>query len=344
MRDYIQRQQIRRCVNVTTEAYENAHYFLKLSELKKAIQRLYDASPTVGPMLDEPDLFLLTRLVEIATWSSWNKFPGYEPVVFRYLSREAGKKLGLQHPLTLLLGRFSQAAAVSTSYPALWTCIINHTDRIADDADGAPRGEARQIRIKAYFYLVRVLRNNGRHDEAIRRCEELIQLCITVDGACSFSANQARYNLAVNHCEAGDLPSAKAAYRDAREYLGTKDRPCDGWVFAVFASSELAQLLEQEGEIDKAGEFYEKALLNFLRFGGDESSGALLMLKDFIEFHERLQYQEQLDGIKRRCPACSMSLEMGGLNDAQHWVGCRVTTRTSGGKKWRAWTWASPTT
>ncbi|KAL2018123.1 hypothetical protein VTK56DRAFT_1253 [Thermocarpiscus australiensis] len=203
---------------------------------------------------------------------------------------------------------------------------------------------AQQIRIKAYFYLVRVLRSNGWHDGAVRRCEERIQLCITVDGARSFSANRARYDLTVNHCEARDLPSAKAAYRDAREYLGTEDLPCDGWVFAMFASSELAQLLEQEEKMDKAGEFYEEALLNFLRFGGDESSGALLMLKDLIEFHERLQNQEQLDRIKRQYPACCTSLEMGGLDNAQHCVGRRVTTQASGGKRWQAWTWTSPIT
>lgn len=61
-------------------------------------------------MFDEPDLFLFTRLVEIATWSIWKEFPGYERSVFKYLSCEAGKELGPQHPLTLLLGCFSRVA------------------------------------------------------------------------------------------------------------------------------------------------------------------------------------------------------------------------------------------
>ena len=340
----IHRQQIKRCINATAEAYESAHYFLKLGEPIKAIQRLYDATPTIAPMLVEPDLFLLTRLVEIATWSSWKKFPGYEPVVFKFLSREAGKQLGLQHPLALLLGCFAQAAAISKSYPTLWTVIIDHIDRIADDSDPASRSEAQQIRIKAYFYLVRVLRNNGHYFQAIQRCQELIQLCIAIDGTRSFLANRARYNLAINHCEASDLQSAMAAYREVRKHLGTKDSPSDGWVFAVFASSELAQLHEEEEEMDKAAKYYEEALVSFLECGGDESSGALLMLKDLIEFHERMDNKEQIKRVKRQYPACCTALEMGGLDDARHWVGRRVTTQASGGKKWRAWTWTSPIT
>jgi hypothetical protein len=55
----------------------------------------------------------------------------------------------------------------------------------------------------------------------------------------------------VNYCEIGDLQSAMAAYREARKYQGTRDCPYDGWVFAAFASSELPQLLEQEGEMEK---------------------------------------------------------------------------------------------
>jgi hypothetical protein len=42
-----------------------------------------------------------------------------------------------------------------------------------------------------------------------------------------------------------------AAYREARKYQGTRDCPYDGWVFAAFASSELPQLLEQGGEMEK---------------------------------------------------------------------------------------------
>jgi hypothetical protein len=53
----------------------------------------------------------------------------------------------------------------------------------------------------------------------------------------------------------------------------------------VFATDELAQLYEQEGDIHKAGEYYEEALMSFLQYGGDRSSGALLMLKDLISFH-----------------------------------------------------------
>ncbi|KAK0613665.1 hypothetical protein B0T14DRAFT_526686 [Immersiella caudata] len=341
-RSDIYRQQIRRCINATAEAYENSHYFLKLGEPKKAIQRLGDATSTVAPMFNEPDLFLLTRLVEIATWSSWKKFPVYEPLVFKFLSSEAGRGLGLQHPLTLLLGCFAEAAAISTSYPTLWIVIIDHIDRIADDSDPISRSEAQQIRIKAYFYLVRVLRNNACHSQAIQRCQELIQLCIAIDGTRSFSANRARYNLAVNHCEAGDIQSAMEAYQEARKHLGTKESLSDGWVFAVFASSELAQLHEQEGDMAKASECYEEALVNFLKCGGDESSGALLMLKDLIEFHERMDNKEQLERIRKQYPACWTALEMGGLDDARHWVGRRVTTQASGGKKWRAWTWTSP--
>ncbi|KAK0658066.1 hypothetical protein B0T16DRAFT_402953 [Cercophora newfieldiana] len=340
----IQRQQIRRCINATAEAYENAHYFLKLGEPTKAIRRLYDATPTVAPMLAEPDLFLLTRLVEIATWSSWKKFPGYEPVVFKFLSSEAGKQLGVQHPLAILLGCFAQAAAVSKSYPTLWTVIIDHIDRIADDSDPTSRSEAQQIRIKAYFYLVRVLRNNGMHVQAIQRCQELIQLCIAIDGTRSFSANRARYNLAVNHCEARDFSSAMAAYKETCKYLGTRDSPFDGWIFGVFALSELAQLYEQEGEMEKAAEHYEEALVKFLEYGGDESSGALLMLKDLIEFLERMDQLEQLERVKKQYPACCTALEMGGLDEPRQWVGRRVTTQASGGKKWRSWTWTSPIT
>ena len=338
----VRRQQIRRCINATAEAYENSHYFLKLGEPTKAIQRLKDAAPTAIPMLADPDLFLLTRLVEIATWSTWKKFPGYESRVFKFLSREAGNELGVQHPLTLLLGCFAEAAAISTSYPTLWTVIIDHIDRIADDSDPVSRSEAQQIRIKAYFYLVRVLRNNARHSEAIQRCQELIQLCIAIDGTRSFSANRARYNLAVNHCEAGDLPSAVEAYRETRKYLGTRDSPSDGWIFAVFASSELAQLHEQLVEMEKASEYYEEALVSFLECGGDESTGALLMLNDLFDFHKRMDNQEQVERIMKQYPACWTASKTGGLDDVQRWVGRRVTTQASGGKKWRAWTWTSP--
>ncbi|KAF1961744.1 hypothetical protein CC80DRAFT_197093 [Byssothecium circinans] len=124
--------------------------------------------------------------------------------------------------------------------------------------------EAQEIRIKAHFYLIRVLRNNGNHFAAIQRCQELIQLCIAINGFHSFSANRARYNLAVNHCEAGNLEAAVAAYDEARKCLGTVDFPSEGWVFAVFATNELAQLYEEEGNIDKAGKYYEEALVFFL--------------------------------------------------------------------------------
>lgn len=64
------------------------------------------------------------------------------------------------------------------------------------------------------------------------------------------------------------------AYEEARKYLGTADCPYEGWVFAVFATNELAQLYEQEGNIDKFGEYYEEALVGFIQCGGDESSTA----------------------------------------------------------------------
>jgi hypothetical protein len=185
----IRRLQIRTGINATAQAYENAHYFPKLREPVKAIRRLQDAGSTAPLLFIEPDLFLLTRVIEIATWSSWKKFPEYEPLVFKYLAAESGKRLGQQHPLTHLLACFEQAAAISTSYPTLWSCIIDHIDQLADDQ--VSRGESQQIRIKAYFYLLRVLRNNRDYFAAVERCKELIQLCIAVDGMRLFSANRA---------------------------------------------------------------------------------------------------------------------------------------------------------
>jgi tetratricopeptide (TPR) repeat protein len=260
--------------------------------------------------------------------------------VFRLLAALAREGLGPQHPLTLLLGCFSKAAAISTSYPTLWMCVIDHIDQMADDQ--LSRGEAQEIRIKAYFYLIRVLRNNGNHFAAIQRCQELIQLCIATDGFRSFSANRARYNLAVNHCEAGNLEAAMEAYGEARKYLGTADCPYEGWVFAVFATNELAQLYEQEGNVDKAGEYYEEALVSFLQRGGNESSGALLMLKDLIDFHKRYGHEEQLGLVQIQYPACFALLLADRLDNLRLWVGRRVTTQASGGKKNRAWTWTSP--
>lgn len=219
-------------------------------------------------------------------------------------------------------------------------CVIDHIDQMADDQ--ASRDEAQEIRIKAYFYLVRVLRNNGNHFAAIQRCQELIQLCITIDGFRSFSANRARYNLAVNHCEAGNLEAAMEAYDEARKYLRTADCPYEGWVFAAFATNELAQLHEQEGNIDKAGKYYEEALVGFLQCGGDESSGALLMLKDLIDFHKRYGHEEQLSRVQTQYSACCALLLAGRLDDVRLWVGRRVTTQASGGKKYRAWTRTSP--
>lgn len=338
----IRRLQIRTGINSTAQAYENAHYFLKLGEPGKAIQRLQDASSTAPLLFEEPDLFLLTRVIEIATWSSWKKFPEYEPFVFKYLAAESGKKLGQQHPLTHLLAGFAQAAAISTSYPTLWTCIIERIDELADDQ--VSRSESQQIRIKAYFYLVRVLRNNSNYFAAVERCKELIQLCITVDGIRSFSANRARYNLAVNHCEAGNLDDAMEAYEEAEKYLGTMNCPNDGWIFAVFATNERAQLYEQKGNIEKAGECYEQALVRFLQFGGDESSGAILMLKDLVDFHGRHDNEGELSCVRKQYPACYAALISGVLDNPQHWVGRRVTTQASGGKSNRAWTWTSPIT
>ncbi|KAK1750192.1 hypothetical protein QBC47DRAFT_394768 [Echria macrotheca] len=344
LRDNAQKLHIRRCINATAEAFEGAHYFLKLEDPAKAHQRLYDAATTIPPMFEAPDLFLLTRLVEIATWSSWKKFPGYEPIVFKYLTSEAGKRLGVLHPLTLLLDCFTQQASISIAYPTLWQCVIEHIDQITDASDSQARIEAQQIRIKAYFYLVRVLRNTGRYDDAILRCKELISLCVHTDGARSFSANRARYNLAVNYCEAGDIHAAMEAYGEARKWLGTRDCPDEGWVFSVFASSELAQLYEQEGDVAKAAELYEEALVPFLEIEGDSSSGALLMLKDLLDFYKRLGNREQLNRIYSQYPACCAVLESGALNDARRCVGRRVTTQASGGKKRRPWTWTSPIT
>jgi tetratricopeptide (TPR) repeat protein len=338
----IRRQQIRGCINATTESYEGAHYYLKLGEPSKAIRKFQDAVTTVLPMFGEVNLFLLTRLIEIATWSSWKKFPGYEPVVFRFLTASAAQKLGPQHPLVLLLSCFAQAAAISPSYPTIWSCVIDHIDHMADDK--VPRAEAQSIRIKAYFYLIRVLRNNGNHCAAIQRCHELIQLCIAIDGTRAFSTNRARYNLGVNYCEAGNQDAAITAYEEARKYRGTADAPHDGWVFAVFASSEIAQLCEQKGDIAKASEYYEEALLGFTQCGGDSSSGALLMLKDLLEFHERHNHVDTLTQIAENYPACYSLLKGGRLDDDQRWVGCRVTTQASRGKVARAWTWTSPMT
>lgn len=94
-------------------------------------------------MFVDPDLFLLTRLIEIATWSSWKKFPEYEPVMFRFLAALARERLGPQHPLTILLGCFSKAAAISTSYPTLWTCLIDRIDQMANNQ--VSRGVAEEI-------------------------------------------------------------------------------------------------------------------------------------------------------------------------------------------------------
>ncbi|TGJ86610.1 hypothetical protein E0Z10_g2172 [Xylaria hypoxylon] len=389
--DEVRRQQIKGCINATTKAYDHAHYYLKLGEPLKAILKFQDAAPTVLPMFGEPNLYLLTRLIEIGTWSTWKKFPGYEPVVFRFLESSARQKLGPRHPLVLLLGCFAQATAISNveireigtlhshvykvdqipmpfglsfysvnhpeynyhmlhlyvspllltskSYPTIWLCVIDHIDRMADDY--ISRAEAQSIRIKAYFYLVRVLRNNGYHSAAIQRCQELIQLCIAIDGIRSFSANRARYNLGVNLCEAGNPNAAIAAYKEARKYRGEADFPSDGWVFAVFASSEIAQLPEQEGCIDKAGKYYEEALLGFTQCGGDGSSGALLMLKDLLEFHDRHDLMESSIRVADQYPASYALLQDGRLDDVREWVGRQVTTQASGGKLNRAWTWTS---
>jgi tetratricopeptide (TPR) repeat protein len=236
------RLQIRTVINATAQAYENAHYFLKLGEPVKAIGRFHDAGSTAPLLFIEPDLFLLAREIEIATWSSWKKFPEYEPLVFKYLAAVSGKRLGQQHPLTHLLACFGQAAAISTFYPTLWSCIIDHIDQLADGQ--VSQSESQQIRIKAYFYLVRVLRNNRDYFAAVERCKELIQLCITVDGMRSFSANRARYNLAVDHCEAGNMDNAMEAYEEAEKYLRRINSSNDGWIFAIFATSERAQRYE----------------------------------------------------------------------------------------------------
>jgi hypothetical protein len=74
-REDIHRLQIRRYINAITEAYENTHYFLKLGKPLKAIERFRDAMPIVPYILVDPDLFLLIRLIQIATWSSWKKVP-----------------------------------------------------------------------------------------------------------------------------------------------------------------------------------------------------------------------------------------------------------------------------
>jgi tetratricopeptide (TPR) repeat protein len=336
----INRLQTRWYINATAEVFENAHYFLKLGEPSKAIERLNDAVATAPRMLTNPDLFLLIRLIEIATWSSWKRFPEYERAVFPFLATLARNTLGQQHPLTLLLDCFSKAAAISKSYPILWICVIDHIDQMADEQ--LARGEAQELRIKAYFYLVRVLRNNKDHFAAVQRCQELIHICIATDGFRSFSANRARYNLAVNYCEAGNVKAAMEAYDETRKYLGTADCPYEGWVFAVFATNELAQLYEQEGNLDKAGKYYEEALVSFLRREGDESSGALLMLKDLVDFHKRFSHEEQLARIQIQYHAMDALISAGRLDDVRLWVGCRVTTQASGGKKNRAWTWTSP--
>jgi len=131
------------------------------------------------------------------------------------------------------------------------------------------------------------------------------------------------------------------AYDETRKYLGTADCPYEGWVFAVFATNELAQLYEQEGDIYKAGEYYEEALVGFLQLGGDESSGALLMLKDLISFHNCYGHKQQLGWVKIKYTACCALLSAGRL-DERLWVGPRVTSQASGGKRYRAWTWTSP--
>ncbi|KAI4157739.1 MAG: hypothetical protein LQ342_008038 [Letrouitia transgressa] len=204
------------------------------------------------------------------------------------------------------------------------------------------RGEAQEIRIKAEFYLVGALAKNGNSFAATQRSQELIQLCVAIDGVRSFAANHARYSLAVTLCEAGNLGAAMEAYDKARKYLGTANCPYEGWIFAVFATNELAQLYEQEGNIDKAGKYYEEALVDFAQRGGDESSGALLMLKDLIDFHERYGHEEQLGRVKIQYPASCTLLSAGRLDEVRLWVGPRVTTMARRGKKYRAWAWMSP--
>lgn len=339
-REGIPRVQLRRCINATTDIYESVCYYLKLGEPLKAIERLKDARLTVPYIFVDPDLFLLTRLIQIATWSSWKKFPEYEPVVFRFLAACARDWLSPEHPLTLLLGCFSKAAAISMSYPTLWTCVINHIDQMADEQ--YLKGEAQEIRIKAEFYLIGALARNGNSFAATQRSQELIQLCVAIDGVHSFTANRARYSLAKTLCNAGNLEAAIEAYDEARKYLGTADCPYKGWIFAVFATNELAQLYEQEGNIHKAGKYYEEALVGFLQRGGDESSGALLMLKDLIGFHERYGHEEQLARVKIQYPASYALLSAGRLDEVRLWVGPRVTTAAGRGKKYRAWFWMSP--
>jgi tetratricopeptide (TPR) repeat protein len=329
---------IRECINATAEAFEKAHYFLKLGEVSKAVERFRDVVPAASSIFIDPDLFLLVRIVEIATWSSWKKFPEFEPVVFRFLATLALQKLGALHPLTLLLGCFSKGEAISTSYPTLWKFVIGHIGKMTDERTK----EAQKIRIKAYSYLVRVLRNNGEYSEAIQWCEDLIRLCMVTDGCGSFSANRAIYNLAVNHCEAGNVKAAMETYYAARKYLRTTDSPYEGWVFAVFAINELAQLYEQNGNKDEACKHYEEAVMEFIQCEGVQSSGALLMLKDLIEFCERHGYKARLDQVKIKYAQSCTLLSAGRLDDVRLWVGRPVTTQASGGKMHRFWTWTSP--
>ncbi|KAI0535032.1 hypothetical protein GGR58DRAFT_519713 [Xylaria digitata] len=339
--DEVRRQQIKDCINATTEAYDNAHYYLKLGETSKAILKFQDAAPTVLPMFGETNLFLLTRLLEIGTWSSWKRFPRYESVVFHFLEHSAQQKLGPRHPLVVLLGCFAKAAAISKSYPTIWSCVIDHIDRMADNE--ISQAEAQRTRITVYIFLVRILRNNGNYSAAIQRCQELIQICITVNGLRSLSANRARYNLGVCYCEAGKPYAAIAAYEEARKYRGTVDAPYDGWIFSVFASSEIAQLYEQEGCIDQAGKYYEEAMLEFTRYGGDGSFGALLMLKDLLEFHERHGHKEASARAIDQYPAYYALLRDGRLDDGPQGSGRRqITTQMTRGKSSREWTWSLP--
>lgn len=336
----VRKLQTRDCIQATAEAYEGAHYQLKLGFPDRAICRFRDAVQTAQGMFTEPDLFLLTRLIEIATWSSWKKFPEYEPIVFRFLAASARQQLGVLHPLAIMLGFFSQAAAISPFYPMVWLCIIERIDKMT--LDPTAQAEVKYLRIKAYFYLIRVLRNNANYYEAIRRSEELIQLCITVDGVRSYSANRARFNLAVNYCEQGNIFQAMEVYEQTRQYQGIGEDWHDGWVFAVFATSELAQLYEQFGQFAMAACYYEEAVLKFLLYEGYQSSGALLMLKDLKDFYERQHNLEELNRLREQYSASWGLLLAGRLDDQRNLIGCRVTSQAVKGKQNRAWTWTSP--
>jgi hypothetical protein len=66
------------------------------------------------------------------------------------------------------------------------------------------------------------------------------------------------------------------------------------------------------------------------------------MLKDLVESHKRHDNDGELARVQKQYPACSAALEARVLDHPQYWVGRRVTTQASGGKKNRAWTWTSP--